>query len=82
MHNRKLSDMTTYGAFRRPRGFIARCTRVELAPIASMYLAKPVIAMIISPRCAASLLNSSEMYSKISKSGRPSEFLLGTKFVL
>jgi hypothetical protein len=62
-----VSAITRYADFILPSGLIAVTTRRELAPMWSMYFAKPVQVMIMRPRFAASLAVVILMNSKASK---------------
>ena len=77
-----VSAITKYADFILPSGLMAVTTRRELAPIWSMYLAKPVQVMIMRPRFAASLAVVILMNSKASKKRTPVAFFASTKDVV
>ena len=77
-----VSAITRYADFILPSGLIAVTTRRELAPMWSMYFAKPVQVMIMRPRFAASLAVVILMNSKASKKRTPVAFFASTKDVV
>ena len=77
-----VSAITRYADFILPSGLIAVTTRRELAPMWSMYFAKPVQVMIMRPRFAASLAVVILMNSKASKKRTPVDFFASTNDVV